>query len=69
MAGAIAGSRQRRLAQHALAQSLDSTIRALSSASLERYSIADALIGIGYLTIRSRRIPQPLPKYFLPDIA
>ncbi len=69
LAVAIAGSRQRKLAEHARAQSLDSTVEPLSSASLERYSIADALIGIGYLTIRSRRIPQPLSKIFLPEIA
>ncbi len=69
MAVAIAGSRQRRLASHASAKSLDSRITTLSSASLERYSIAEALIGIGYLTIRSRRIPQPLSKIFLSEIA
>ena len=69
MAVAIAGSRQRRLANHANAKSLDSSITTLSSASLERYSIAEALIGIGYLTIRSRRIPQPLSKRFVSEIA
>ena len=69
MAVAIAGSRQRRLANHANAKSLDSSISPLSSASLERYSIAEALIGIGYLTIRSRRIPQPLSKRFVSEIA
>jgi transposase InsO family protein len=69
MAVAIAGSRRRRLAQHECAKSLDSRISTLSSASLERYSIAEALIGIGYLTIRSRRIPQPLSKKNLSDIA